>query len=212
MMDFLTYIRALEDRLRRPLPGRRAQMRMTSLERMHRLLNGSVPEDARPSSVLVLLYPHRDGIGFPLIQRPEYPGVHSGQISLPGGKKEDTDESLIYTALRETNEEIGVDPRQVQVIGQLTELYIPPSNFLVTPVVGFIPVRPEFRPDAGEVDRIVEVTLQQLTDPSHRDRKKIRIPLGLSLSFPAYVMDGNVIWGATAMMLSELEAIIGELG
>jgi len=165
-MDFPGFIIALEHRLQRPLPGRAAQLRMTSLARLHRLLNGSVPDDARLSSVLILLYPDHEAIAFPLMLRPEYRGVHSGQISLPGGKSEETDESIVYTALREAREEIGIDAGQVQVIGRLTEMYIPPSNFLVTPVVGFLPVRPVFRPDPGEVVRILEATLGELTDPA----------------------------------------------
>ncbi len=210
-MEFPEFILALEKRLQQPLPGLTAQLRMTSMARLRRLRNGGVPDDARPSSVLVLLYPYRSDIGFPVIRRPDYPGVHGGQVSLPGGKAEESDESLVYTALREAQEEIGIDPGQVHVIGQLTELYIPPSNFLVTPVVGFLPCRPDFQADPEEVVEIMELTLSELTDPATKKRSRIRLPIGLTLRVPSYNNGGPVIWGATAMMLSELEQIIREI-
>jgi 8-oxo-dGTP pyrophosphatase MutT (NUDIX family) len=116
-MDFKEFVFLLEKRLHKPLPGRSSQLKMSSLTRTRELMNLPTPEDATQSSVLILLYPRDERIQLVLMLRPEYPGVHSGQISLPGGKFEETDESLIYTALREAKEEIGIDPFQVQIIG-----------------------------------------------------------------------------------------------
>ena len=159
-MDLTKFIEFLEKRLQKPLPGKPAQLKMSSLARIQKLLRLSPPENAVQSSVLILLYPYMGSVGLVLMLRPEYPGIHSGQISLPGGKYEETDESLIYTALREAQEETGIDPGQVQILGQLTEMYIPPSNFLVTPVVGYQPSRPFFTANPKEVEKIIEIRLE----------------------------------------------------
>jgi 8-oxo-dGTP pyrophosphatase MutT (NUDIX family) len=210
-MEFDQFIILLEKRLQKPLPGRPAQLKMSSLARIRELMKFPSPEDASQSSVLILLYPLAGSIGLVLMLRPEYQGIHSGQISLPGGKFEETDESLIYTALREAREEIGIDPLQVQIIGQLTELYIPPSNFLVTPVVGYQASQPRFTADPKEVAKIIEIQLDDLLNESNRQMKKMKISLGFSLKVPSYYINGNIVWGATAMILSELGEIVSEL-
>jgi len=211
-MDFKLFISVLEERLKKPLPGRSAQLKMASLARLQGLMNFIQPENAIPSSVLLLLYPFEKEIGLVLIQRPDYIGVHSGQISLPGGKYEDDDESLIYTALREAKEEIGIDPVLVQILGQITELYIPPSNFIVTPVVGYMSIRPQFKADPKEVADIIEIRISDLMNTSNSQKKKMKLRHGFFLRVPSYYIDGNIIWGATAMILSEFCAIIREVG
>jgi 8-oxo-dGTP pyrophosphatase MutT (NUDIX family) len=210
-MEFEQFIILLEKRLQKPLPGKSAQLKMSSLARIQELMKFSSHEDAKQSSVLILLYPLAGSTGLVLMLRPEYPGVHSGQISLPGGKFEETDESLIYTALREAREEIGIDPKQVQIIGQLTEMYIPPSNFLVTPVVGYQASRPSFTADPKEVAKIIEIQIDDLLNESNWQMKKMKISLGFTLNVPSYFINGNIIWGATAMILSELGEIAAEL-
>jgi 8-oxo-dGTP pyrophosphatase MutT (NUDIX family) len=210
-MEFDKFVVLLEQRLQKPLPGISAQLKMSSIARLQKLLRFSFPDDAKQSSVLVLFYPFEGKIGLVLMLRPEYPGIHSGQISLPGGKREETDESLIYTALREAQEEIGVDPVKVQIIGQLTEMYIPPSNFMVTPVVGYQTSRPNFRMDSKEVAKIIEIGLDDLLDERNRQMKKMKLSLGLTLKVPSYFIRGNIIWGATAMILSELKEIVLEI-
>ncbi len=210
-MELPEFAILLENRLQKPLPGRSAHLKMSSLARIRELRRFTPSADVTQSSVLILLYPLHGTIGLVLMQRPEYQGVHSGQISLPGGKYEETDESLIYTALREAKEEIGIDPVQVQITGQLTEIYIPPSNFMVTPVVGYQASEPRFIADPKEVAKIIEITLDDLLTPANRQMKKIKISLGFSLKVPSYFIDGNIIWGATAMILSELSEIILEI-
>jgi 8-oxo-dGTP pyrophosphatase MutT (NUDIX family) len=210
-MEFAKFVILLEQRLQKPLPGISAQLKMSSLARLQKLLRFSSPDDAKQSSVLILLYPLEDRIGLVLMLRPEYTGVHSGQISLPGGKHEETDESLIYTALREAQEEIGIDPVKVQIIGQLTEMYIPPSNFMVTPVVGYQTSRPHFKMDFKEVAKIIEIRLDDLLDEHNRQMKKMKLSKGFSLRVPSYFINGNIIWGATAMILSELKEIVLEI-
>jgi len=210
-MEFAKYIVFLEQRLQKPLPGRAAQLKMSSLARIQELMRFSPPDDAIQSSVLILLYPLEDKTGLVLMLRPEYGGIHSGQISLPGGKHEETDESLIYTALREAREEIGIDPAQVQILGQLTEIYIPPSNFMVTPIVGHLASQPRFTADPKEVAKIIEIRLDDLLDEKNRQMKKMKFSLGFSLKVPSYYINDNIIWGATAMILSELKEIVSEI-
>ncbi|MCX6307094.1 MAG: CoA pyrophosphatase [Bacteroidetes bacterium] len=210
-MEFTEFILLLEKRLQEPLPGKPAQLKMSSLARIQELMRFSTPEEATQSSVLILFYPTEGTIGLVLMLRPEYRGVHSGQISLPGGKYEETDESLIYTALREAREEIGIDPTRVQIIGQLTEMYIPPSNFMVTPVVGYQATQPVFTADPKEVAKVIEIKLDDLLDTGNRQMKKMKLSLGITLKVPSYCIEGNIIWGATAMILSELREIISEI-
>jgi 8-oxo-dGTP pyrophosphatase MutT (NUDIX family) len=210
-MEFADFVIILENRLQKPLPGKTAQLKMSSLARIQELMRFTVPENAQQSSVLILFYPLDGGIGLVLMLRPEYKGVHSGQISLPGGKREESDESLIYTALRESREEIGIDPTQVQILGQLTEMYIPPSNFMVTPVVGYQSTRPRFTADIKEVAKIIEIKIEDLMDEHNRQMKKMKLSVGFSLRVPSYFINGNIIWGATAMILSELREILIEI-
>lgn len=211
-MDFKIFISAIEEQLKKPLPGRRAHLKMASLARIQGLMNLIQPENAVQSSVLILLYPLDMEIGLVLMRRPDYNGIHSGQISFPGGKYEDDDKSLIYTALREAKEEIGIDPVLVQILGQLTELYIPPSNFIVTPVVGYMPFRPKFKADPKEVAAVIEIRISDLLNKSNIQKKKMKLRHGFSLKVPSFFIDGNIIWGATAMILSEFCIIIRETG
>jgi len=206
-MEFLPFIEGLEIRLQKPLPGIGAQAKMSSMSRISELMNFIMPKNVKQSSVLLLLYPHNQTIWMVLMQRPIYRGVHSGQVSLPGGKFEDGDESLIFTALREAKEEIGIDPVAVQILGLLTELYIPPSNFLVTPIVGFMHYRPTFFANSEEVAKIIEIRLIDLLEEANIRTKSIKLPLGFSAKTPCYVIDDTVIWGATAMILNEFREL-----
>ena len=210
-MILAEFIGLLENRLQQTLPGLTAQLKMSAIKRVHELLRNGSFDHARQSSVLILFFPLAEKIGFVLMLRPEYDGVHSGQVSFPGGKHEETDESLVFTALREAREEIGIDPRKIQVIGQLTELYIPPSNFLVTPVAGFQATRPQFVADPKEVARIIEVDLDELLDDNNCQIREIKLKSGTSLMAPVYILNGQIVWGATAMMLSELKEILKEM-
>jgi 8-oxo-dGTP pyrophosphatase MutT (NUDIX family) len=141
------------------------------------------------------------------IQRPAYDGVHGGQISFPGGKKESSDSDLIFTSLRETSEEIGVDPSEISVIGTLTPLYIPVSNILVTPVVGWTKKQPDFIRQEKEVVFIIEADLKTLRDPSIIKIKPFEIR-GEMIEIKYFAIKDHVIWGATSMILNELLTIL----
>jgi len=206
-MDFEEVIAGIVKRLAEPLPGRDSQNKMASLRRISALAVNRVKKPIK-SSVLILLYPFYDEAGFVVILRPDYGGVHSGQISLPGGKFEDDDLSLSYTALRETKEEIGAKPEDIQILGQLTDLYIPPSNFIVTPFIGVTPLRPKFVADPTEVAKIIEIRLSELLNKDNMTMRSIKLPLGIRMKVPCWVINQEIIWGATAMILSEFQELL----
>jgi 8-oxo-dGTP pyrophosphatase MutT (NUDIX family) len=141
------------------------------------------------------------------MQRPDYDGVHSGQISFPGGKKEPADENVIQTAVREANEETGVDPESINVIGTLTPLFIPVSNMIVTPVVGWIKDKPLFNHQVEEVVFLFDADIKRLLDPSLVKTRPFEIR-GEMIEVKYFDYDGNVIWGATAMILHEFLTIL----
>ena len=209
--DFRSFIEGLKIKLDGPLPGLDAQLKMANLKRITHGRSMAIPPDARQGGVLLLLYPAGEKIYIVFIKRTEYNGVHSGQISFPGGGQEKVDKTIIDTALREAFEEIGVPPGLVVPIGKLTQLYIPPSNFLVTPVVGFIEFTPHFKPEPEEVERIIQVPLDALLDENNLQEKEITIVEGLVITAPCFYIDRNIIWGATAMILSELIELIRQV-
>jgi 8-oxo-dGTP pyrophosphatase MutT (NUDIX family) len=202
-------IERLKQLLEGPLPGESAHELMAPNVRFTGLRMPD-PSQARLSSILILFYP-RDGKWFlPFIQRPLYNGVHSGQISFPGGKCEKEDHDYCSTALRETHEEIGIAPEEVNIVGSLTPLYIPNSNFYVYPQVGWIDYYPKFSPDPTEVEEIIEVPLDLLL--SEKNVKQFSREFnGTSLTAPYFDAHGREIWGATAMMLSEMLEVIRKL-
>ena len=187
-----------------PLPGATAHQKMLSATRI--ALKILPNERTRRSAVLILFYQHRDEIWLPLILRPKYDGVHAGQMAFPGGRFEKTDESLIRTALREAQEEIGIKANDVQILGVLSELFIPPSNFYVLPVVGILPYRPDFYPDPREVDQVFEVKFSEMNDEKIVGLTEIDVR-GVLIDAPFYDIQGHKVWGATAMMISELLAV-----
>lgn len=208
-MNFDSLIIKLQNRLAQPLPGEDAHRVMAPIKTDQRRFDLNFRADARTGAVLILLYPlGNDEIAFPLIQRPKYNGVHSGQIGLPGGKTEESDSNLAETALRETQEEVGVDYSLIRVLGGLTELYLPVSNFRITPIVGCIADKPTFRPDDIEVEEVIEAKISTILNEENVKVKDISVGQGISLSAPYFDVDSHVVWGATAMMISEFVSIL----
>lgn len=204
--DMPDWAQALRKKLQQPLPGKAAQLRMAVYD--GRLDVGwDERHPPRQAAVLILLRHTQESLLLPLIQRPDYPGVHGGQISLPGGKADPHDPNLAHTALRECQEELGIRISPAQVLGQLTQLYIPPSHMLVTPVLAYTPASElHYQPDPTEVAEVFEVSLSALSDPAHQTRWSVR-SRQQELQVPAFRLQGRTIWGATAMMLSELLAL-----
>jgi len=196
-------------RLSAALPGAEAQDAMTSRARIPLEVYLQKNPDYRKSAVAMLLYPIENTVHTLIIERPAYEGVHSGQLALPGGKTEAEDIDPIQTAIRETREEVGVILDRSQILGALSPLYIPPSNFLVQPFVAWLDEQPEFVPDTREVAGIIEVPLNIFLDASIKSRRRIPVAKNTFIEeAPCYLINGKVLWGATAMMFSEIEQIL----
>ena len=193
--------------LTRPRPGLEAQARMAPPYRRNQIAEMlNPPADCKQAGVLILLYPQNGLLHFPLTRRPDSVEFHKGQIGLPGGSRENA-ESLRQAALREAQEEIGVEQSAVEVLGQLTSLYILPSNFCVQPFVGYTPRRPDFQIEKREVAELIEAPLETLLDPTsaHEEDWDIR---GGTWRIPFYRFGPHKVWGATAMILAEFVALL----
>ena len=202
---FRSFTEDLQQRLQKPLPGEAAHQKMASAAR-YRL--GIKPnERTRRSAVLICFYPYQNSIYVPLILRPQYDGVHAGQMAFPGGRMERFDENLTRTALRESQEEVGVRVTDVKVLGLLNDPLIPHRNFYVQQVVGVPPYRPDFYPDPREVEAVVEVELGTLFDETIVGDSQIEVR-GVLVDAPFYQIQGYRVWGATAMMISELLTVL----
>ncbi len=202
----------IKQALAAPLPGAAGQRKMAPQPRPGEVERWLQPADCREAGVLLLLYPHcpngaKPALHLVLMRRPEYPGVHSGQISLPGGRREGQ-ESLQTTALRETMEEIGVLPDKIEIIGQLTPLYTPPSNFCIFPFVAFSTSRPTFCVDPQEVAELVETSLDHLLNPAAAREEIWHFEHYGPRRVPFFEVDGHKVWGATAMILSEFITLL----
>ena len=209
-VDFDSFIEKLRARLKGPLPGSAAHepLRAVSTGGVRPSFDHKVPP--KPGSVLVLLYPDGDQIKFPLTQRAEYTGAHSGQVSFPGGKAE-PGENVVQTALREAEEEIGIPASNVTVIGCLSEFFVIPSNFMVTPVVGFLQAKPLFIPDPIEVVKVLEGSVEGLIREDAIHVKEILAARVYQLRAPHFLIDHEIVWGATAMMLNEFRTVLREI-
>lgn len=196
----------IEKGLWAPLPGIPAQLRMAPDPRPGSKAYFEVEDTCLKAGVLVLLYPRDGSLRVLLTRRTERVLHHRGQISLPGGERHEG-ESLEATALRETQEELGLDLGTVRVLGKLTPLYIPPSDFCIYPTVAVIPGAPEFLPQPDEVAEVIEVPVDHLTDPGNV-RRETWVVGGRDVAVPFYDYGGHKIWGATAMVLAELLALL----
>lgn len=189
------------------LPGSLVQWEMAPTNRTISDLPEIPGSECRTTAVLIILFPYSDSIHTVFMQRPDYTGFHGGQISFPGGKQEKQDENLTGTALREASEETGINFNESEVLGSLTPLYIPVSNTMVTAVPCWLDNIPAFKPDPREVDFLIIADLKKLAEPD-AIRTKQMIIRDSSYDIKYFNYDGHVIWGATAMMLNELLAII----
>lgn len=203
--NFSSSIENIQENFKKELPGEKAHQIMEALSAKYLTLKPT--EKTLKSAVLMLLYPIDNEVYFPLILRNSYDGFHSNEIGFPGGRFEISDENLIQTALREAQEEIGINLNEVKILGTLTEIYIGPSDFNVLPVVGYLPYRPDFVPDSREVQQIFELKLDYFSDPSIVGCSEISIP-GDLVTTPYYEVNGHKVWGATAKIILELLFIL----
>ena len=200
----------LQQAFTKELPGRDAHVKMAPQPLDLRRFTTTFSEPPKKSGVLLLFYQDHGSVYFPLIKRPHYPGVHSGQVGFPGGKMEPSDPDILFTALREAEEEIGINASKVEVLGQLSDLYIPTSNFLVSPVVGFVPEKPSFIPEQREVARIIATEVISLFHPEVRKQTQLPVGGGMYLDTPYFAVEEEIVWGATAMILSELIQVLDQ--
>ena len=208
-MEFNEFLGAVPKITNLPLPGEDAHSKMAPPERKALMEQLDVALiEARAAAVLMLVYPKDGGAHLALIKRNSYKGVHSSQIAFPGGKVEVYDESLLATALRETEEEIGVPRNDVTFVCAFTDVYIPPSNFRVFPFLGYCLHTPTFVPDPREVAGIVEYPLAWLLDDNRMMLNRMATSYSEMIAVPTFVVGETMIWGATAMMLSELKEVL----
>ncbi|MBK0369146.1 NUDIX hydrolase [Flavobacterium agrisoli] len=192
-----------------PLPAAEAHLKMAPEERIQLLKNLNIEaKKPRIAAVMMLLYPKNDQTHIVLIVRNSYNGVHSSQIAFPGGKYELDDLDFAYTALRETHEEIGVLPEKIKVIRPFTPMYIPPSNFQVHPFLGISEQELYFFPDPKEVADIIEWPLEQFLDDANLVETKMTTSYASNITVPAFQIENQFVWGATAMILSELKEVL----
>jgi 8-oxo-dGTP pyrophosphatase MutT (NUDIX family) len=207
---FQPFIDELTERLKGELPAHQAHQKVMS----HRSSIDQLGEQvklAKQSAVLIFLYPHFDELHTVFIQRANYKGVHSGQIAFPGGRYELGDKILQNTALREAEEEVGVKAAEVQTLGSTSPLYVPPSNFLISPYVGFREKRPQFVAEPSEVAAIIESPLKALMGEHRLRDHKVKLADGQRMKVKGFPLQDKIIWGATAMILKEFTELVEEL-
>lgn len=208
-MDFQDFLQHVPRFLEIELPASDAHFKMAPFERIEFLKNLTL-ESKKPkiAAVMMLFYPKNSITHLVLIVRNSYQGVHSAQIAFPGGKFEISDENYEKTALRETHEEIGIHPENIQVIRAFTQLYIPPSNFMVYPFLGICKSEITFTPDENEVVSIIELPLAAFLNEDIIVSSIISTSYAHDIAVPAFKINNHIVWGATAMMLSELKDVL----
>lgn len=208
-MDFKDFINCIPKITQEKLLGDVAHQLMSPPERIELMkefeLNKVTPREA---AVMMLFYPKNNNTHLVLILRNSYNGVHSSQIAFPGGKVEKFDINYEQTALRETHEEIGVDPKSIKIIRPFTEIYVPPSNFIVYPFLGFASDELSFYPDPKEVAGIIELPINDFLDDKLIVNKIMSTSYSNNIQVPAFLIKEHLVWGATAMILSELKQML----
>ncbi len=200
-------LEALKDKLHAPLPGISGQQEMMPSYRNAVSLEDIAPLKPRKAGVIIHIFQGPQEVEVLYMKRPVYDGMHSAQISFPGGEVEDVDEDLMATAFRECEEEVNLKPSEQEFFRAMSWLYIPPSNFYVEPFITLGTSSPKVELDPREVDRVFSIPLSKLIDGSLVQTTTIDTAYG-TLLVPAYHWDGEIIWGATAMMTSELVALL----
>ena len=212
-MTFSTFTKRIVKIANLDLPGEASHYKMAPIERLQELTKQSLKNNkAKKAAVMALFYPNQDDETLlALILRKTYKGVHSAQVGFPGGKQEPSDISAEHTALRETQEEIGVLQQDIIVLKKLTQIYIPPSNFFVEPFMGVCKTTPQFILQETEVEALIEVKISDFLDDNIYCTRRLSTSYATDIEVPAYILNTHVVWGATAMMLSEVRELLKQL-
>ena len=202
MRSFSDLFSRIQQAIDSGLPGEESQLKMAPAFRP----KGPASQNPPPRKAAVLIPVYFSIEGNPeilLTLRKTYDGIHSAQVSFPGGKFESHETDPVEVALRESQEEVGLDPAAVKIAGLLSPLYIPVSHMMVQPVIGFVEGPVKWIPDLREVERLICISMENLTDPSLVQAKAVRISATLTMEAPFYSIANETVWGATAMILSE---------
>ncbi|WCM42576.1 CoA pyrophosphatase [Flavobacterium sp. CBA20B-1] len=205
-MQFDQFLEKINVVVSQPLFALDAHLKMAPLERIQYLQNYDYSaQNPKASAVLSLFYPKNNAAHLLLIVRSSYPGVHSSQIAFPGGKRELTDKDLQETALRETTEEVGVAASEIEIVKQWSDIYIPPSNFMVSSFMGISKNTPQFILQPDEVSAVIELPVSELLSDALVQNVEMTTSYATNISVPAFVIEEHIVWGATAMILSEIK-------
>ena len=212
-MNFDEFLKSISTINNIPLSGELSHLKMVPPFRRELLqLQKKAIKNAKKAGVLALFYPNINyETTLVLILRKTYKGVHSAQVAFPGGKLEDQDKSLQDAAVRETFEEIGVPLKDIEVIKTLTQVYIPPSNFYVQPFIGISQRTPKFIKQEDEIEAIIEVDLMDLLDDKQLITKTVSTSYSVDVEVAAFKLNNYTVWGATAMILSEIKDLLKEM-
>ncbi|WP_445749532.1 NUDIX hydrolase [Polaribacter sp.] len=207
-MNFTEFTSKIKDLKVANLGGLEAQFLLAPKLRLQYDAQKIAANNPKKAGVLALFYPNeQQETVFLLTQRARYQGTHSAQISFPGGKKDQNDINLQETALRETHEEVGIHPENITIIRELTDVYIPPSNFLATPFLGYTHNKPTFSLN-HEVAKTIEVLVSDLLDEKNITSTILDTSYMKKIEVPCFKIQDFIIWGATAMMLSEIKELL----
>ena len=195
----------LKHKLSKPLPGIRSHLKMAPQHRAEQFASYHEGiKHAKKSAVLMLFYNESDESKMIVIRRSNYVGVHAGQIAFPGGRYEDEDINVQTTALREIHEEIGIPEDKIEIVGRLSDIYVPPSNFLISVFVGYLDEKPMYKIEEREVDEVIEVPFGDFFKPGLIKEKEFFVSsLNASSKAPYFDVTNAEIWGASAMVISE---------
>ncbi|MFE3866739.1 NUDIX hydrolase [Flavobacterium sp. LS2P90] len=208
-MDFQEFLEYVPKLMIAELPAEVSHIKMAPLERIESLKNFDIRiKKPKIAAVMMLFYPKNGITHLVLIVRNSYKGVHSAQIAFPGGKYETQDEIFENTALRETHEEVGIHPNSMEIIKTFTPMYIPPSDFMVHPFLAISKEEIVFIPDPKEVANIIELPLTVFLSDAIVTDTKLSTSYANDINVPAFKIEEHIVWGATAMMLSELKDVL----
>ncbi|MEI8086181.1 MAG: CoA pyrophosphatase [Paludibacter sp.] len=202
----------IKQKLQLPLPGIPSHLKMAPPQRAQDIVNlKDNTFNAKKSAVLILFFHEDDNLKMIVIRRSVYVGIHSGQIAFPGGRYEEEDKDVRTTALREIQEEIGISEDKIEILGRLSDIYVPPSNFLISVFVGYLAEKPIYQIDEREVDEVIEIPFAEFFNHDTIKEKSFFVnSIKAADNAPYFDVSNAEIWGASAMVISELLDVLKE--